>query len=499
MGVVEYFHPADVDVQLDAHGVPRQRDAAQRRPAGRLGRHAHDVEVERQRRRPHGAGRAATARTACGVFMMFKAPPEDTLEWSDDGVEGSSRFLRRLWRMVWEHRGEGAAWPAAPRPELIALSPAQREMRRMAHATLVKVTDDYGRRRVFNTAIAAVMELMNALQKFDDASEQGRAVRHEAIELVVQMLAPIAPHVCHALWRELGHADALIDHPWPQPDPQALVQERVEVVVQVNGKLRAKRGSRCEREQGRDQRGGAGRCHDPEMDRRQAGAQGDRPARGQAGQRGRVSKIQRRSLRRRRRARSAERRRDRAWAGSPTAGRPPRSGADGCTHRRCALSRPAGATRRRSRRTWSQSWSSASIPRCSSNRSRAGRPACTPACHELIARIPTHVTRALLSNSNALHWPRVEDEFGLGALFEHRFVSHLTGRIKPDRDAFEHVISSLGCDAGQRLFPRRQPDERRSSPRSRHAGRRRPRHRRSRTSPAPRRQSFINTLWLLAL
>lgn len=81
---------------------------------------------------------------------------------------------------------------------------------------------------------------MNALQKFDDSSEQGRAVRHEAIELIVQMLAPIAPHVCHVLWRELGHADALIDHPWPHPDPQALVQDRVEVVVQVNGKLRAK-------------------------------------------------------------------------------------------------------------------------------------------------------------------------------------------------------------------------------------------------------------------
>ena len=89
-----------------------------------------------------------------------------------------------------------------------------------------------------------------------------------------------------------------------------------------------------------------------------------------------------------------------------------------------------------------------------------------PGAHELVARIPRHITRALLSNSNSLHWPRVEGEFGLGALFEHRFVSHLTGRIKPDRDAFEHVVSSLGCDAGQRLFPRRQPAERRSSPRS---------------------------------
>jgi leucyl-tRNA synthetase len=173
------------------------------------------------------------------VFMMFKAPPEDTLEWSDDGVEGSARFVRRLWRMVWEHLERGRP-ASSPRQDLVSLSPAQREIRRMAHATLVKVTDDYGRRRVFNTAIAAVMELMNALQKFDDVSEQGRAVRHEALELIVQMLAPIAPHVCHVLWRDLGHADALIDHQWPQPDPQALVQDRIEVVVQVNGKLRSK-------------------------------------------------------------------------------------------------------------------------------------------------------------------------------------------------------------------------------------------------------------------
>jgi leucyl-tRNA synthetase len=112
-------------------------------------------------------------------------------------------------------------------------------MRRLAHATLAKVTDDYGRRRVFNTAIAAVMELMNALQKFDDASEQGRAVRHETLELIVQMLQPIAPHICHVLWRDLGHRDALIDHAWPQADPAALVQDHVEIVVQVNGKLRA--------------------------------------------------------------------------------------------------------------------------------------------------------------------------------------------------------------------------------------------------------------------
>ena len=172
--------------------------------------------------------------------MMFKAPPEDTLEWSDEGVEGAARFMRRLWRMVYEHvegaRGSGLGARAgakstqpslaqAPSPTPQVLTDAQRALRRAAHATLAKVTDDLGRRRVFNTAIAAVMELMNTLAKFEDHSAQGRAVVHEALELIVQMLSPIVPHACHALWQALGHDDPLIDHPWPKPDPQALVRD----------------------------------------------------------------------------------------------------------------------------------------------------------------------------------------------------------------------------------------------------------------------------------
>jgi leucyl-tRNA synthetase len=237
-GGYQYFHPDDVDAQCDAHGVPI---SATLRSDGK----PVDWEGMRTMSKSKSNGVDPTELVArygadsVRVFMMFKAPPEDTLEWNEDGVEGSARFLRRLWRMVWEHLEKGPL-VGAPRQELVSLSPAQREIRRMAHATLVKVTDDYGRRRVFNTAIAAVMELMNALQKFDDASEQGRAVRHEALQLIVQMLAPIAPHICHDLWRQLGHKDALIDHPWPQPDPQALVQDRIEIVVQVNGKLRSK-------------------------------------------------------------------------------------------------------------------------------------------------------------------------------------------------------------------------------------------------------------------
>jgi leucyl-tRNA synthetase len=235
---VDYFHPDDVDAKLDAHGVPV---SATLRSDGK------PVEWEGMRTMSKSKGNGVDptelveryGADSVRVFMMFKAPPEDTLEWSADGVEGSARFLRRLWRMVWEHTEKGPV-AGGPRQELVALSPAQREMRRMAHATLVKVTDDYSRRRVFNTVVAHIMELMNGLKDFADSSEQGRAVRHEGIELIVQMLAPIAPHVCHVLWRELGHTDPLIDHPWPHADPQALVQDSIEVVVQVNGKLRSK-------------------------------------------------------------------------------------------------------------------------------------------------------------------------------------------------------------------------------------------------------------------
>jgi leucyl-tRNA synthetase len=173
------------------------------------------------------------------LFMMFKSPPEDTLEWSDDGVEGAARFMRRLWRVVYEHVQKNGARPTGSNPP-VPVTDAQRAMRRAAHATLAKVTDDIGRRRTFNTAIAAVMELMNTLSKFDDASEQGRAIVQETLELIVLMLAPIVPHATHALWQALGHSDPLIDHPWPKPDPGALVQDTLEIPVQINGKVRAR-------------------------------------------------------------------------------------------------------------------------------------------------------------------------------------------------------------------------------------------------------------------
>jgi leucyl-tRNA synthetase len=175
---------------------------------------------------------ADTAR----LFMMFAAPPEQTLEWSDEGVEGAFRFMKRLWRAVHQHVSAGPA----PALEVASLTPAQKDLRRLAHQTLAKVADDIGRRRTFNTAIAAVMELLNALAKTDDATPAGRAVARETLELAVLMLSPIVPHATHVLWRELGHERALIDEPWPKPDAAALAQDSVEIVVQVNGRLRGR-------------------------------------------------------------------------------------------------------------------------------------------------------------------------------------------------------------------------------------------------------------------
>ncbi len=173
------------------------------------------------------------------LFTMFAAPPEQSLEWSEEGVQGQYRFLRRLWKAVHEHvgsAGDGVPQPAAAGPT----SEAGTALRRVAHQTLGKVSSDLGRRRTFNTAIAAVMELLNAVGHYREPGPVARAVRHEALELAVLMLAPIVPHICHSLWQALGHAGAVMDERWPQPDPRALAQSTVEVVVQINGKLRAR-------------------------------------------------------------------------------------------------------------------------------------------------------------------------------------------------------------------------------------------------------------------
>jgi leucyl-tRNA synthetase len=169
------------------------------------------------------------------LFIIFAAPPEQTLEWSDAGVEGAARFLKRLWKLVNTHVEQENG--AAPAP-LNALTDAQRGLRRQVHQAIAKVSDDLGRRYTFNTAIAAVMELVNAMSRFDDTSPAGRAVMREAVEAVVLLLAPVVPHVCEILWELLGRQGSVVGAAWPQVDAAALVTDTLEIVVQVNGKLR---------------------------------------------------------------------------------------------------------------------------------------------------------------------------------------------------------------------------------------------------------------------
>ena len=170
------------------------------------------------------------------LFMMFAAPPEQTLDWSDEGVQGSFRFLKRFWSAVTEHVAGGPAGPV----DTSVLNDTLKELRRKTHQTIAKIDDDIGRRHSFNTAVAAAMELLNAVNKLADDSDAGRAVVRESLEAVVVMLSPMVPHICHALWQELGHDDALIDHHWPVVDDSALERDTIEMVVQVNGKLRAR-------------------------------------------------------------------------------------------------------------------------------------------------------------------------------------------------------------------------------------------------------------------
>jgi leucyl-tRNA synthetase len=167
---------------------------------------------------------------------MFAAPPEQALEWSDEGVQGAFRFLKRLWRAVQDHTAQGGVEPA----DVSALDEGQKSLRRKIHQTIAKVSDDIGRRYTFNTAVAAVMELLNAINRFDDPSPQGRAVVREGLDAVVLLLSPVVPHICHELWHALGHEEAAVNVRWPSADASALVREMVEIVVQVNGKLRGR-------------------------------------------------------------------------------------------------------------------------------------------------------------------------------------------------------------------------------------------------------------------
>jgi leucyl-tRNA synthetase len=234
-GRIEYFNPADVEIKIDKGN---QRRSAVLRADGQEVESGGVVTMSKSKNNgvdPQALVDEFGADTA-RLFTMFAAPPEQTLEWSDEGVQGAFRFIKRLWKAVHEHVARGAAAPL----DKDGVNDTQRAIRRHAHQTLAKVTDDIGRRRTFNTAIAAVMELLNALAKYPQSTPLDRSVMQEALDIAVLALSPIIPHVTHALWRELGHPTALVDEPWPAVDTAALEQSTIELVVQVNGKLRAR-------------------------------------------------------------------------------------------------------------------------------------------------------------------------------------------------------------------------------------------------------------------
>jgi leucyl-tRNA synthetase len=224
-GRIVYYHPSEVaEGKLKADG-----QAVESGGMGTMSKSRRNGVDPQQLVDRYGAD---TAR----LFMMSNVPPEHTFEWSDEGVEGAFRFMKRLWKAVHAHVQGGHAG----RPDVATLDAGQRALRRLVHQTLAKVGDDIGRRRTFNTAIAAVMELLNAIVRFEDGSPQGRAVMQEALDLVVLVLSPIVPHGAHAMWRALGHAGMIVDERWPEVDRAALEQATIEIVVQVNGRLRAR-------------------------------------------------------------------------------------------------------------------------------------------------------------------------------------------------------------------------------------------------------------------
>jgi leucyl-tRNA synthetase len=233
-GRIQYFNPADVTVTAEKSG---KGSVAVLKADGRQVESGGVVTMSKSKNNgvdPQVLVDEFGADTA-RLFIMFAAPPEQTLEWSDEGVQGAFRFIKRLWKAVYDHASQGSPVPL----DKSKLTEPQRALRRQSHQTLAKVTDDIGRRRTFNTAIAAVMELLNAVAKFPQAAEQDRSVSQEALEFAVLTLSPIIPHVTHALWRGLGHSTALIDEPWREVDAEALRSATVQMVVQVKGKLRA--------------------------------------------------------------------------------------------------------------------------------------------------------------------------------------------------------------------------------------------------------------------
>lgn len=248
-GRIQYFNPTEVDVQHDGEGkrigaiLRADGQPVESGGIGTMSKSKNNGIDPQEIIEQYGAD---TAR----LFMMFASPPTQTLEWSDAGVEGAFRFLKRLWRQVYLHKQQGNKITATASIPCQEYPANLRDLRCQLHQTIVKVTDDLERRHTFNTAIAAIMELMNELSGAQDTGAAARQLMQEALENVVLLLSPIVPHICHALWRELKPGTELLDQPWPLADDRALVQDEIEIVVQINGKLRGQ--IRIAREADRD-------------------------------------------------------------------------------------------------------------------------------------------------------------------------------------------------------------------------------------------------------
>jgi leucyl-tRNA synthetase len=232
-GTRHWYNPAEVEVVRDAKGRPRQ---------ARLRADEQPVEIggieKMSKSKNNGVDPQALidryGADTVRLYTMFTSPPEQSLEWSDEGVEGAHRFLKRLWALAEANQ----AWRSLAELEFSGLGEAQRQARREIHEALRKAVYDYDRQQ-FNTVVSACMTMVNILYKLGDTADD-QAVMQEGLAIVLRLLGPIAPHVTHHLWRELGYGEDILHSDWPQPDARALIQSSIQYVVQVNGKVRAK-------------------------------------------------------------------------------------------------------------------------------------------------------------------------------------------------------------------------------------------------------------------
>lgn len=233
-----WYNPAEVDLQLDSHGKITGATLISDGQPVELGGVEKMSKSKNNGVDPRSLVDKYGADTV-RLFSMFASPPDQSLEWSDAGVEGSWRFLRRLWAGVHKHC-EASAGQTLEAVDTSALNDAQKTLRRQLHETISKVSDDMARRYTFNTAIAAVMEFINHLSRFDDNSPQGLAVQRESWSAIVRLLAPVVPHICETLWQQLGYTETMEASGWPQVDDSALKRDDALIVVQVNGKVRCR-------------------------------------------------------------------------------------------------------------------------------------------------------------------------------------------------------------------------------------------------------------------